>query len=90
MLAKSVAKVNSRGEERKIEHVAGKGYKAVGNKKRKLRESEPEESLRKAPKVNDIVKVDDKPEVKSSSEDIIRSLVYNHLKKVSPKLADKF
>ena len=39
--------------------------------------------------MNDKVRGVDKPEL-SSSEDITRSLVYNHLKKVSPKLAEKF
>ena len=89
LLAKSVAKVNSQGEKRKI-HEAFKASPTVGTNKRNPSENEHKERFQKASKVNVKAKGDDEPEVRSNSEDIIKSLVYNHLTKVSPKLADKF
>ena len=84
LLAKSVARVNSQGEKRGIQE-AGEGCNTNDIKKRKIKNSEDEESTEKALDVNC-----DEPEEMESNENIIRSLVHNHLKKVSPKLAERF
>ena len=82
LLAKSVARVNSQGEKRGRQE-AGEGCNTNDIKKRTLKKGEDDKNIKKALDV-------DKPEEKESNEDMIRSLVHNHLKKVSPKLVEKF
>ena len=103
LLAKSVAKVNSQGGKREIHKEVFKASPTVGTNNWKPSENEHTKNVKKALNVNVKAKVNNEPEVRSNcysrkpevrsncySEDIIKSVVYNHLTKVSPKLAEKF
>ena len=90
LLARSVAKVNSEGERRKEEKESGKGsgpgasYKLV---------SESMVSSKTAMVLDQNAKQNIRDEETSSSgrcEEMVRSLVFNHLRKVSPLLAEQF
>ena len=92
LLAQSVVKVNSKGKDEEKQKDTVKLISSEGQQSRKIEDRENIDLSRKA--VN--VKSEDnweEPKGKTFDElkeDIIKSVVYNHLKKVSPKLAKEF
>ena len=91
LLAKSVAKVSSKGKKGEKQEETGKPMAHKGLESNKIEDSVNRDPSRKAI----IVNLKDKKELKAKQiyqlkEDIIKTVVYNQLEKVSPKLAKEF
>ena len=92
LLAKSVVKVNKQGVKEETQEETGKLLTSAGVKKRKIEDSDDVKHTKKGLDVKSKV-ISGELKGKTTSEhkeDTIKSLVFNYLKKVSPKLAEEF